>query len=464
MTAVAVRGSHLPTFERRSVGVVPASQRRGRPSSQFAMWFGANLTIADFALGFLPVALGMGWGPAVAAVVVGNVLGAAALGLAAGMGPSSGLPQMVQARLSFGSIGGRLPAALNWLSTLGWYSVNTILGAFGVQLLIPGTAFWLAALVLVAAQSVLGVVGHDLVQRFEQVMSVLLGVLFLVLSVDMAGRHRVLSGYHPASHGGAAAFAVVVAATLSYVGSWSPYGSDYSRYLPERTSPLAVGWFAAAGGFVASVWLELLGVAVAVAAGGASVGAEVAAHRVLGGLGGVAVAAIVLGAVAANAANLYSNSLSAAAIWSAPPRWVLAAVASAGGLIAAIASSGHFESRYEEFLLLIGYWFTPWLAVEVARFSGRRHGRHGPLVGARSTPATGMASDTRVPLVDTTAIAAFVVGVAAEVPFMSSALFTGPLARDLGGADLSFYVGFAAALAVAVAGGVGRRGAARPAG
>jgi NCS1 family nucleobase:cation symporter-1 len=431
MTDVVVgAGERTFVVERRGVQPVPAAERRGRPSNQFTMWLGANLTIADFALGFLAVTLGLPWALAVGAVLVGNVLGAAALAAAAAMGPSYGLPQMVLVRGAFGSFGGRLPALLNYVSTLGWYTVNTILASFGLVLLIPGLAFWQGALALVLVQAVLGVYGHHLVHGFERAMSVVLGLLFLALTVYVLTRHGALAGYHPAGHGRWPAFAIMVAAALSYVGSWSPYGADYSRYLPAGTSRGAVARWAFLGAFVASAWLELLGTAVAVLAGGHAANATAAAHSVLGGFGDLAVVAIILGGVAANAVNVYSNSLSAGAVGLALPRWALAVLASGIGLAASLASFGNFASDYEDFLLLLGYWFTPWLGVQAVDFYLlRRRGVDRPGRGAVAVPA----------------LAAFLVGIGAEIPFMSSTLYTGPVAASLGGADVSFYLGFTVA-------------------
>jgi NCS1 family nucleobase:cation symporter-1 len=168
--------------ERRGVQPVPPGGRHGTPFGQFTLWLGV---IADFALGFLPISLGLPW--AAAAVVAGNVLGAAAaLASAAAMGPAYGLPQMVLTRGAFGRLGGRLPAGLNYLSTLGWYAVNTILGAFGLEILLPVT-FWQAALVLVAAQAALGVYGHNLVHAFERVIAVVLGLMFAAMTGYTAG-------------------------------------------------------------------------------------------------------------------------------------------------------------------------------------------------------------------------------------------------------------------------------------
>jgi len=430
-------GGRTLAVERRAAQPVPPGERHGRPFGQFTLWLGVNLTIADFALGFLPISLGLSWAWTAAAVVIGNVLGAAALAAAAGMGPSCGLPQMVLTRGAFGRLGGRLPAGLNYLSTLGWYAVNTILGSFGLEILLP-LAFWQCALVLIVAQAALGVYGHNLVHAFERVIAVVLGLMFAAMTGYVLTAHRALAAWHPAAPHPWPAFAVMVAAAISYVGSWSPYGADYSRYLPPGTSRRAVAGWAGLGAFLASAWLELLGTAVALLAGPHAPGITAAAHKVIG----VApVVAIVLGALAANAANVYSNSLSAAAVGIRVPRWALAVAASIIGFGASLASSGRFEQGYENFLLLLGYWFTAWLGVQVTDFYLLRR---RPSAAPAARPVSGPA------------LAAFSVAIAAEVPFMSTTLWTGWVASSIGGADLAFYVGFTVAALIYLAISPGR--------
>ena len=48
--------------------------------------------------------------------------------------------------------------------------------------------------------------------------------------------------------------------------SWSPYASDYSRYLPRTSSKWKVVAFTMAGGAIASAWAELAGFFVYVGA------------------------------------------------------------------------------------------------------------------------------------------------------------------------------------------------------
>ncbi len=425
--------SPLPLYGEASLKVepygvepVPAVERHGRPGGQFTLWLGSNLTIADFALGFFPVSLGLSWPWTIASLAIGNLLGGLALASCTVMGPELGLPQLMISRRLFGRIGGLAPALLNYISTIGWFSVNNILGSFGLQILFPHFAFWQAAAVLVVIQGLLAVFGHNLIHAYERIISIILGLLFAVVSV-LVLRSPSLHRYHPILHSPPwVSFALVVAAALSYLGSWAPYASDYSRYLPpstERRHLLRASFW---GGFLGSLWLELVGVGVAIAAGVQATNPIVALHQVAGPFATLAVGAIILGGTAADALNLYSNALAAGALRIRLPRWSLAILASGLGLTLSLLGSGAFEQYYDNFLLLLGYWLTPWLGVMLADFYRRR------VLVQRDSP----------PAIDKAASLSFLVGLGVSVPFMSSTLYTGPIAQALHGADLTFYVGF----------------------
>jgi len=430
-TSPASYGEKVFSVEPFSTEHIPQAERHGRARQLFPLWLGANLTIADYALGFLPVALGLPWWLTILAIAIGNLAGGAVLGLAAAMGPGAGYPQLVLGRRSFGRVGGYLPAALNWISTVGWFTVNNILGAFGLQILFPGLPFAAAALILVVVQVLLAVYGHNLIHTYERIMSVILGVLFLVATVIALAHGQQLVAYSPHGTSMLPLFAVVLAAAFSYIASWAPYASDYSRYMPPSTSVGAsLGWTWLGSG-LASAWLELLGVAVAVLAGAHAKDPISALRLVMGGFGLPAVVAVILGGTAADALNLYSNSLSARALDIELPRWSLALVAGVVGLAGSLYGSGQFEHFYEDFLLLLGYWVTPWLGVLCVDFylTGR------PGEDMNRPPGT----------VNGWGLGAYLVGILVSVPFMSGPLFTGPLAARMGGADFSFYIGFVAA-------------------
>ena len=128
----------LAEVEKVGIEHIPEGERHGSPGRIFTLWFAANLTIADYTIGVLTTVLfGFTVSQAIPILLLGNLLGGLFLGLAAAMGPSLGFPQMFSSRASFGRRGNYLPGALNWVSTLGWFAVNTILASEAVRVLLP---------------------------------------------------------------------------------------------------------------------------------------------------------------------------------------------------------------------------------------------------------------------------------------------------------------------------------------
>jgi len=435
-----VYGEKVLTVEPYTIEHIPAAERHGRPFNLFPLWLGANLTIADYAIGFLPISLGLPIGPTIIALVIGNVIGGAMLAVASSMGPRTGYPQMIAGRWPFGHAGEYFPAALNWLSTVGWFTVNNILGSFGLQVLFPGLPFPVAAIILVIIQVLLTIFGHNLIHVYERIMSVLLGILFIIATIIALSHWGTITSTHlSAGNSTLAYFAIVLAAAFSYIVSWGPYASDYSRYLPDTSSLSMSFWWTFLGSAIASLWLEILGVFVAILAP-KNLDSIAALHTVMGGFGGAAVVAIILGATAADALNLYSNSLSARALDIRVPRPALTVAAAIVGLGGSLWGSGNFSTFYSNFLLMLDYWVTPGLAVLFVSFF---------ILNRGSLPSNRAPEGIRW-----NALISYLIGVVVSIPFMAplpvtigslTISYTGFLAKQWGGADFSYFVGFVVA-------------------
>ncbi len=424
-------GDRVAVPEPYSIEHIPFAERHGHSRQLLWLWLAANLTIADFAIGFIPVAIGLPLAPALLALALGNVLGGLVLAWSAAMGPAAGYPQMFIGRRSFGRAGGYIPAGLNWLSTAGWFTVNTILGAFAVQLLIPGLPFIVAAVALVAVQTSLVIYGHNLIQVFERYLAAVLGVLFLVALIIALTHGSTISAWHPkGSVNTLTLFAVVLAISFSYIMSWSPYASDYSRYLPEITSRgyLALNVFL--GAAIASFVTEVVGVLVAILAPGAA--SPVAALKIaMGGFGTIAVIAVILGATTANVLNLYSNTMSARVLDVRLTRWQLAVLGAVIGIIFALLGYRKFAQNYQDFLVALDYWIMPWLAIVLLDYYRFRHREAVEFSQAPGWNPSGLI--------------AFVAGLAISIPFMAERFYTGPLSAWFGGADFGYFIGFVVA-------------------
>src|ERR1700730_4470005 len=178
MAESARYGDRVTIPEPYSIEHIPFAERHGHSRQLLWLWLAANLTIADYAIGFVPFSLGLSVGPALLALALGNILGGLVLAWSAAMGPAAGYPQMFIGRRAFGRVGGYIPAGLNWLSTAGWFTVNSILRSFGIQLLVPGIPFAVAAAVLVVVQTLLVIYGQKPIQAFDLQMELIVVLPF----------------------------------------------------------------------------------------------------------------------------------------------------------------------------------------------------------------------------------------------------------------------------------------------
>jgi nucleobase:cation symporter-1, NCS1 family len=358
-------GDRITTIEPGGVEFIPLGDRHGRPGSLFWTWMSPNLEFATVFVGVLAIAVfGLGFYQAILAIVLGTALGSVAHGFLSARGPEHGVPQMVLSRLAFGYWGNVLPAALNSVTAgIGWFAVNSVSGAFALHSLthLPKA---LCLVIIVLAQVLIAFFGHNLVQAFEKYAFPILGVIFLIASVI------ILSKSHPGAtgHGGIGGFLLTLGAAFGYAAGWNPYAADYTRYLPPDSDRRKVGLYAGLGDFVSCTVLEIVG-AASVTIGGDALGDPTGAFtgHLPSLVAKLTLLAIALGAVSANALNIYSGAMSFVAVGIRLPlalrRAIVALVFGAIGFVVALSGLHDAGQKYENFLLVIAYWIGPWLAV-----------------------------------------------------------------------------------------------------
>jgi NCS1 family nucleobase:cation symporter-1 len=422
--------------ESHGIAPVPENHRYGGPGRLFTVWFAPNLTMTGVFTGTVGIALGLDFATALAAVVLGTLLGAVPTAYLGTWGSQTGAGQLPLARLAFGR-GVVLPGALQWLSSIAW---DALIGLFGGDALaqLCGWPFWLGVLAMMAGQGALGVLGYEAIHRLQTVMTFGLAAAFAVLAT------KLLDGVHPAATGSAhgadraGASVLTCAIALSLALSWAPYASDFSRYLPRTASRPRMFVFTLLGVSVSFVAVQALGL------WGASVFTDQTAHGIdtlLGGgaLGAFGLLAVALAALCSNAMNDYSGSLALQTVGVRLRRPVSAVVVTVLAFALILwMHSGDLAAKFQNVLLFVSYWIPPFLGVVVPDWLRRTRG------GRRVDV---LASTTARPWA---AVVAFVAGFAAAVPFMNTSLYTGPVAAALHGADLAYYVGLVVSLAAYV--------------
>jgi NCS1 family nucleobase:cation symporter-1 len=362
-------GEKVIAVEPGGAEFIPLNERHGRPLQLFWTWTSPNMEFATVFVGILAVAaFGLGFWEAALAIVIGSALGGLTQGLLSIRGPQFGVPQMVLSRLGFGYRGNILPAGINALvAGIGWFAVNSVSGALALNTLthLPQV---LCLLIIVAVQIAVAYLGHNLIHVFERYAFPVLAIIFLIAS------GVILSKAHPNAphHTIPGAFLITLGATFGYAVGWNPYASDYTRYFKPDTSKLAIAWWSGFGLFLSCAVLEIVGAAAGTAVKDSGVFLGSNPTGAFTGLlpsvlGDFTLLAIALGAVAANALNIYSGAISFTALGFKLPlslrRALVALVFGAIGFFLAWSGLSNAGTKYDNFLLIIAYWIAPWLAV-----------------------------------------------------------------------------------------------------
>src|SRR3954463_3687295 len=207
-------GAKVIAVEPGGAEFAPLNESHGKPVHLLWTWLSPNLEFATVFLGVLATGIiGLTFGQAVLAIILGTGLGAVSHGVLSGRGPRYGVPQMVLSRISFGWFGNALPAGLNAvIAGIGWFAVNSVSGAFALNAL-TSMPKWLCLLIVVAAQIVIAYFGHNLVQTFERYAAPVLGVIFAIACIM-----PFVKADYSASGSGAipGAFLLIVGATFGY--------------------------------------------------------------------------------------------------------------------------------------------------------------------------------------------------------------------------------------------------------
>ncbi len=430
-TAEPEYGGKVLKVEPFGIERISENERHGRPRKLFPFWFGANVTLYSFLVGYLGITLfGVPASLAIAGIVLGTLLGSAPFALLSVIGPATGYPQIAQSRSAFGRRGAYLPAALNWISTTGWSAVTFILGGLALSEFFPAMPFVAAVAIFAAIQIVVALYGHNFLHRFEQAMALILVAVFSAMTL-VSVQAAASSGYVP-SGGGVVGLAFMTILAASIPLSWAPYAADFSRYLPEKTPGRRVFLPSFLGMATACIWVEILGALLTMSRG--SLGDVVAVFSHAFGNGAVAPLSLLLAVnlLAANAPNLYSSGLSLLALDVPVKRWSSVLVGGAIATVFAILGGVGGPVVYEEWLLFVAYWIAPWAAIILMSFF---------VFAPRGVePPPDRARSWRPP-----ALAAYAVAILVAVPFMDQPAFIGPASSALGGLDLSDLISFVVA-------------------
>ncbi|WP_406317705.1 purine-cytosine permease family protein [Streptomyces sp. NBC_00118] len=429
--------------ERRSIDVVPDAERHGTAFSQFTLWLGANLQITAVVTGALAVVFGGDVVWSLVGLVVGNLLGGAVMALHSAQGPRLGLPQMIQSRAQFGVRGAVVPLLLVILMYVGFFASGSVLAGQAVGEL-THTGDTTGIIVFALVTGVMATVGYRVIHALGRVASIVCAIAFVYLGIRLLDRVDLSALLHDA-HFDAPMFLLAISLSASWQLAFGPYVADYSRYLPRTTSAKSTFWWTLSGSAIGSQWSMTFGVLVAATAGAKFLDNQVSYVVGLGGAGIIAsflYFVIALGKLTINVLNTYGGFMSMVTsvsgfrgqkVLSQRARAVYIALIMVAGTAVALVGKDSFLSSFKDFLLFLLTFFTPWSAINLVDYYLISKERYD--IPALSDP------HGRYGAWRWDALAVYGIGLLAQLPFLATHFYTGPLVEPLGGADISWIVG-----------------------
>jgi putative hydroxymethylpyrimidine transporter CytX len=303
---------------------------------------------------------------ALAATLVGAVIGNAMLATAALIGADARVPAMVLQRAPLGRRGSYLATGLNILQCLGWAVFELIVIATAAGLLCDKLfgfeAVWLWKLVfggLAAVLALLGPIGF--VRRFVKkfaIWAVLASVVYLAWWIlDGANLGNMWTeGGHKGS------FWIAVDTVVAVTVSWAPLVADYTRFSRDRRS----AFFGVGIGYLLPTLFQFgFGSILVLSRGVDPSQPELILVAIAGG--GFAAALALLALTVDETDEAFANVYSAAvSTQNLTPRVSQRALIVGASVLATAGALAIDMRSYQRFLLLLGAVFVPLLGVLLA--------------------------------------------------------------------------------------------------
>ncbi len=308
---------------------------------------------------------------ALAAILVGGLIGNAMLGFAGLIGADARVPAMVLLRAPLGRRGSYIATALNVVQNIGWtvfelVVIATVAAALSERVFgFHGKWMWtLVAAVATTALALLGPVGfvRRWVRRFA-IWVVLASLAYLTWwALHDAGLRELWN--RPGK--GGLGFWGGVDLMIAMPASWLPLAADYTRFSGSRGRAF---WGTGLGYLLPNVWLYSLGAVLLLSRGLGDATSLMTAIAGGGLASGLALLALGVDETKEPFANVYSTAVSLQNLLPRASQRLLIVIAATISTVGALAID---LTRFSTFLYLLGSFFVPLFGVLAADWLIRR--------------------------------------------------------------------------------------------
>lgn len=323
---------------------------------QAGMWGGLGVSILGFTgaiyvlhpIGGMPE---LSLGAALVALVLGTLLGSAAISLAAIPGTETGSPAMVLLRGLFGGRVSWLPTILNIVQLIGWTTFELVTISTAMHQITPSVPRWIYVLIGGVLTTILSLRPLGWIRVLRRYVTVAVVIALVYLGVQLLTHPLPALG-----HGTWNGFWIAVDTVVGVAVSWVPVAADYTRH-SRSVRDTVIGTFV--GYSLTQIACYGIGLVALVTV------AANDADKIFGSflaipVGTLAFSVLVIREVDQSFVDNFSTVVS---IQNLRPRWDRRPLAVIIGTLTTVAALALNISDYENFLILIGGVFVPLLGV-----------------------------------------------------------------------------------------------------
>jgi NCS1 family nucleobase:cation symporter-1 len=285
------------------------------------------------------------------ALVLGTLLGSAAISVAGAIGTETGAPSMVLLRGLFGARVSWLPTVLNVVQLLGWTSFELVTISTALHQIGDGVPRWVYVLAGGVVTTGLALYPLSWIRLLRRYVTVAVVIALGYLAVQLLRNPLPSWG-----HGSWSGFWIAVDTVIGVGVSWVPVAADYTRHSKSVRDTVA-GTFV--GYSVTQIACYAIGLITLVTV------AKGDANQIFGSfmaipVGTLAFAVLAIREVDQSFVDTYSTAVS---VQNLRPRWDRRVLATVIGVLATVFALVLNVNDYANFLLLIGSVFVPLLGV-----------------------------------------------------------------------------------------------------
>jgi NCS1 nucleoside transporter family len=417
------------------------------------MWFSVNLAANNITLGMLgPAVFGLGFLDSCLLGVGGALVGSLVVAYIATFGPKSGNRTMIFSRYIMGWWPSKIVTVLNIIVLLGYSMIDCVVAGQILSAVSDDHLSVVVGIVIVAVISwAITTFGYHTFHHYERWAWLPQLIVLCILAGTAGPQFNIASTSHGDNNPGTipgnrvSFFGLTLAAAITYGGS----AADYFVYYPENASSVSIFTMTVLGLIASFAFAFVLGIGLAcgmtvneswaAAYATSQGGLIVEAYRPLGAFGSFCGVVVAFGLIGNLIVPTYSSGIDAQILgqWAASiPRVIWNTIGVVIYTVCALAGRGHLAEIFTNFLALMGYWVSVWIAIFLEehlifrRISGFNWGVWD--------------QQNKLPL-GVAAFIAFVVGWVGAILCMAQVWYIGPIAKLVGtyGADMGNFVGFA---------------------